>query len=256
VIHQTAIIHPDTCLGENVKVGPYAVIGEKVTIGNNCTVGPHAIIEGESVIGESCMIHPHAVIGSAPQDMKYRGEATSLHIGKGCVFREGVTVNRGTEQGGGKTIIGDNCLFMANSHVAHDCKLGQAVVLANSVALAGHAIIGDFVWFGGLVGIHQFVRIGNHAFIGAGSMVRKDIPPYMIAQGDRAKLVRVNETGLRRHKFSEDKIQSIVSFYSRIKAEGMDVYGMIAKGDRFDNDCCKGIIEFIKGSHEGISKFL
>jgi UDP-N-acetylglucosamine acyltransferase len=213
MIHESAIIHPTVELGENVRIGPYVVIGEHVRIGNGVTIGPHAVLEGDTVIGDGTAIYPHATIGTPPQDLKYRGEASRLHIGRGCVIRENVTINRGTAHGGGITQIGDGCLLMANSHVAHDCLLGDRIVLANSVALAGHVHVGDDAWFGGLAGAHQFVRVGAFAFIGAGAMIRRDIPPFLVAKGNRAVCTAVNATGLLRRDFSPERIAALKALF-------------------------------------------
>lgn len=255
MIHPTSIINSNAELSDTIEVGPYTVIGEKVKIESGATIGSHVVIEGPCVIGKNARIFPHAVIGTAPQDTKYKGEPTKLVIGNNCVFREFTSINRGTSHGGGVTAIGDNCLFMANSHVAHDCKLGNGVVLANSVALAGHVTIGDFVWFGGLAGVHQFVNIGSHAFIGAGSMVRKNIPPYLLAQGDRAKLVRVNEVGLKRHHYTEEQIREIAAFYEQLKNSGVK-----PTLQNFDIEKCsqvlKPVIDFLSQDVGELAEFL
>lgn len=208
MIHPLAAVHPEAELGAGVRVGPFAVIGERVRIGDGVTIGPHAVIEGDVFIGEGCAVYPHAVIGTPPQDLKYRGENSRVEIGPRCMIREFVTINRGCVRDG-VTRLGENCLLMANSHVAHDCLLGDRVVLANSVALAGHVEVGDDVWFGGLAGVHQFARIGHHSFVGAGAMVRRDIPPFLIARGDRAVLTGVNATGLERRGFTAERIAAL-----------------------------------------------
>lgn len=197
-VHPTAIIHPEARLGEGVSVGPYAVIREHVTIGAGTTIGAHCVIEGRTTIGRDCAIFTGAVIGSIPQDLKYRGEETMLVIGDRNKIREYVTINPGTEGGGGKTVIGSDGLFMAYAHVAHDCHLGDRVVLANSAALAGHITMEDGAIVGGLVGIHQFVRVGALAIIGGCSRVIQDVPPYAMCVGYPATVYGVNGEGLRR----------------------------------------------------------
>jgi len=222
VIHPTAILDPDVELGEGVRIGPYAVLGSGVKIGAWSVIGPHTVIEGECELGERCLVYPHAVLGTPPQDLKYRGEKTRLVFGDGSVIRESVTVNRGTPGGGGLTSLGPNCYLMAHSHVAHDCALGREVVLANNVALAGHVTVGDCVQFGGLAGIHQFVRIGSYAFIGAGAMVRRDVPPFALAKGDRAFITGINRVGLERHGFSPERIEGIEALFNFIAENGRD----------------------------------
>jgi UDP-N-acetylglucosamine acyltransferase len=198
LVHPTAVIHPGARLGEGVAVGPYAVIQEHVTIGARTKVGAHCVVEGRTTLGEDNQLFTGAVIGSEPQDRKYHGEESVLVIGDRNKFREYVTVNPGTEGGGGRTVIGSDGLFMAYAHVAHDCLLGDGVVLANSVALAGHITIEDRAIIGGLVGVHQFVRIGRLAIIGGCSRVIQDVPPYATAVGMPARVYGVNSEGLRR----------------------------------------------------------
>jgi len=210
-VHSTAAIHPSAQLGDGVDIGPYAVIGEDVVLGPRVRVGPHAVVEYAEV-GEGCQIHAGAFVGTAPQDLKYRGERTRLVLGPGCTVREAVTLNRGTAATG-LTKIGARCLFMAYSHVAHDCIIGSEVIVANSVAIAGHCEIGDWVVLGGMVGLHQFIRVGKLAMIGAGAMVPLDIPPFAMAQGDRAVLHGLNLVGLRRRGFSSDDITAVKQAY-------------------------------------------
>lgn len=208
-----AVVHPGARLHETVEVGPYAVIGEKVTIGEGTRVGPHVVIEGRTTIGARNRIFPFAAVGGAPQDLKYAGEDTELIIGDGNTLRESTTLNIGTAGGGGVTRVGNNNLFMAYSHVAHDCVVGNGCVIANSVALAGHVVLEDSVILGGLSAVHQFTRLGKHAFIAGGSMVVMDVPPYCTAQGDRAELAGLNVVGLQRHGFSEEQIGRIKEAY-------------------------------------------
>src|ERR1700687_399891 len=210
-IHPTAVVHPSARIAEGVRVGPYAVIGEEVSLGPRVSVGPHAVVEFAD-IGEGCQIHAGAFVGTAPQDLKYRGERTKLILGPGCVVREAATLNRGTAATG-VTRIGARCLFMAYSHVAHDCIIGSEVILANSVAIAGHCGVGAWAIIGGMVGIHQFVRVGKGAMIGAGAMVPLDIPPYVLAWGDRARLSGLNLIGLRRRGFSAETIAVLKKAY-------------------------------------------
>ncbi|MEJ2698222.1 MAG: acyl-ACP--UDP-N-acetylglucosamine O-acyltransferase, partial [Desulfuromonadales bacterium] len=192
MIHETAIVQAGAKIDESVEIGPYAIIGENVAIGAGTTVGPHAVIEGITEIGRDNRIFQFASIGAAPQDLKYQGEETRLRIGDRNTIREFVTIHRGTDSGGGETVIGHEGLFMAYSHVAHDSRVGNRVILANGATLAGHVQVDDFAILGGLSAAHQFTRIGCHAMISGGTMVAQDIPPYSIAQGDRARTIGIN----------------------------------------------------------------
>jgi len=212
-VHPTAVIHPGARLHPTVQVGPYAVIGPNVELGAGTTVGPHSVIEGRTRIGERNRVFQFASVGAQPQDLKYAGEDSELHIGDENLIREFTTLHKGTAGGGGLTRIGNGNLFMAYSHVAHDCQVGNGCVFANSATLGGHVEIGDHVILGGLAAVHQFTRIGRHAFIAGGSMVVMDVPPYCTAQGDRAELVGINSVGLARHGFSEEQIGQIKDAY-------------------------------------------
>jgi UDP-N-acetylglucosamine acyltransferase len=212
-VHPTAIIHPEARLHESVEVGPYAVIGPKVSIGAGTTVGPHAVIEGRTTIGEKNRIFQFASVGASPQDLKYAGEDTELVIGNGNQIREFATLHLGTIGGGGVTRVGNNNLFMANSHVAHDCIVGNGCIFANSATLAGHVEIHDYVILGGLSAVHQFTRIGRHAFVSGGSMVAMDIPPFCTAQGDRAELAGLNTVGMQRHGYSDEQLRRVKEAY-------------------------------------------
>ncbi len=202
-IHATAIVDKHAELDGSVEVGPYAVIGPKVKIGARTRVGPHAVIEGDTTLGGGNVLFQFAAVGAIPQDLKYAGEATRLVIGNSNQIREFATVHIGTAGGGGVTRVGNGCLLMANSHVAHDVQLGDGCVLANSVALAGHVVVEDHVIFGGLAAVHQFTRIGRLAFVSGGAMVTQDVPPYVTVQGDRAEVVGINTVGLTRAHFDE-----------------------------------------------------
>ena len=204
LIHPMAMVHAKAALGPGVRIGPYSVIDQHVVLGARTTVGAHCVIEGRTTIGEDCEIFAGAVIGSIPQDLKYRGEASVLRIGDRNKIREYVTVNSGTESGGGQTVIGSDCLLMAYAHVAHDCRVGNHVIMANSVALAGHITVEDRVVIGGLVGIHQFVRVGTLALIGGCSRVNQDIPPYSTCVGYPASVLGPNSEGLRRAGVSRE----------------------------------------------------
>lgn len=202
-VHETAIVDPSAELGDGVTVGPFTIIGPGVTIGADTRIGPQVLIERDTTIGVECRIHKGAVLGTDPQDLKYAGESTRLIVGDRTVVREYATLNRGTSALG-FTRVGNDCMLMAYTHVAHDCRLGDHVILSNAVNMAGHVTIGDWVIVGGLTPIHQFVRIGPHAFVGGGSRVAKDIPPYVKAAGSPVQLYGLNSVGLQRRGFSED----------------------------------------------------
>jgi UDP-N-acetylglucosamine acyltransferase len=213
MIHPTAIVSPQAALGENVSIGPYTVIEGDVVIGSGTNIGAHVYIDRYTRIGKDCSISPFAAIGTPPQDKKFTGEKTEVVMGDENVIREYVTINRGTTGGGGLTTIGNQNLLMAYVHVAHDCHLGNGIIMANLATLAGHVILEDYAILNGLVAIQQFVRIGAHAYIGGKSGVLKDIPPYVIASGDRAKLFGLNVVGLKRHNFSDEVIMALKTAY-------------------------------------------
>jgi UDP-N-acetylglucosamine acyltransferase len=212
-VHATAIVAPGARLHSTVEVGPYAVIGPQVEIGAGTTVGPHAVIEGRTRIGERNRVFQFASVGAQPQDLKYAGEDSALEIGNENLIREFTTLHKGTTGGGGVTRIGDRNLFMAYSHVAHDCQVGSGCVFANGATLGGHVEVGDHAILGGLAAVHQFTRIGRHAFLAGGTMVVMDIPPFCMAQGDRAELVGVNSIGLARHGYTEEQITRVKEAY-------------------------------------------
>jgi UDP-N-acetylglucosamine acyltransferase len=213
VIDARAIVSPQAQLAPDVTVGPFSVIGPEVTIGPGTVVGPHAVINGPTVIGADNRIFQFASIGDAPQDKKYKGEPTRLEIGDRNVFRESCTVNRGTVHDKGVTRIGNDNLFMAYSHVAHDCQVGNNTVFANCAALGGHVEIGDWVTLGGLTAVHQRCKVGAHAFLAGGCIVQRDVPPYVMVAGNPAIPHVVNSEGLKRRGFSEEQIRNIREAY-------------------------------------------
>lgn len=200
-IHSTAVIDPTAEIGAGTVIGPYAIIGPNVVIGEGCKIGPHVVIERDTILGSGCKIHKGAVLGGDPQDLKYLGEPTLLLVGDRTVIREYATLNRGTSAHG-KTEVGSDCLLMAYTHVAHDCVIGNHVILSNAVNMGGHVVIEDWAIVGGVTPIHQFVRIGQHAFVGGGSRVSKDIPPFVKAAGSPVALYGLNAVGLERRGFS------------------------------------------------------
>jgi UDP-N-acetylglucosamine acyltransferase len=212
-IDSRAIISPKAELAEGVIVGPYAVIEDGVRIGKGTWVGPHAVITGNTTIGEDNKIYQFASIGAAPQDLKYKGEPTALRVGDRNVFREFTTMNRGTEQGGGYTQIGSDNLFMAYTHVAHDCRVGNRIVMANYATLAGHVELGDWVIMGGYSGTHQHTKVGAHAFLGNNAAVTRDVPPYVMAVGTPAVPHSINSEGLKRRGFTPEQIRNLKNAY-------------------------------------------
>ena len=213
MIDPHALVSPQARLAADVAVGPFSIIGPEVQIGPGTIVGPHVVITGHTRIGAQNRFYQFASIGDAPQDLKYKGEPTRLEIGDRNVFRESCTVNRGTGNGPGLTRIGNDNLFMAYSHVAHDCAVGDKVVFANCAALAGHVEIGDWVILGGLTAVHQFVKIGAHAFLAGGAIVQRDVPPYVMVAGNPGLPHQVNSEGLKRRGFDEEQIRNIRTAY-------------------------------------------
>jgi len=223
-IHPTAIVDPQAKLDTKVEIGAYSIIGAGVRIGKGSKIHSHVVIQGRTSLGEANVVYPFATIGSAPQDLKYKGEPSELIIGNRNTIREYVSLNPGTSGGGMVTRVGDQNLLMMYCHIAHDCIVGNRNVIANGATLGGHVIVEDFVILGGLVGVHQFVRIGTGAILGAGSMVSKDVPPYCNATGDRAKLHGLNVEGLKRRGFDKPVIDAIrkayrICFQSKLKTD-------------------------------------
>lgn len=254
-IHASAVIHPDAQLGD-VEVGPYSVIGAGVTLEDGVVIGSHVVIEGETHIGSGTRIHAFACVGGDPQDLKYKGESTRLEIGRDNIIREYATLNRGTALGGGVTRVGDGNLFMANSHVAHDSQIGSNCVFANSAAIAGHVVVQDNVVLGGMAGVHQYARIGRCAMVGAGAMASLDVPPFTIAQGDRARLYGVNIIGLRRAGYDTPLIELLRSAYRELFA-GAAPLRMSAERLREAHDDVPEIIEladFVRSSTRGVCR--
>ncbi|MDB5591131.1 acyl-ACP--UDP-N-acetylglucosamine O-acyltransferase [Enterovirga sp.] len=218
-IHPTAIVDPAARLGAGVSIGPYCTVGPDVELGDGCELLSHVVVAGHTTVGPRTRIFPFASIGHAPQDLRYKGEPTTLRIGEECIIREGVTMNVGTATGSGSTIVGDRCFLLAQSHVAHDCRVGSNVILTSNVMLAGHCKIGDFAIIGGGAGVHQFVRIGPHAFVGGLSAVLQDVIPYGMVLGNRAYLHGLNIIGLRRRGFSREQIHDLRRAYRLLFAD-------------------------------------
>ncbi len=212
-IHPTAIVDPAAKIGAGTVIGPYSIIGARVVLGKNNRIASHVVIEGNTSIGDENQFFQFCSVGAAPQDLKYRGEDSILSIGSKNIIREFVTIQPGTAGGGMRSTIGDGNLFMANSHLGHDGVVGNGNIIANSAAIAGHVTMGNFTVVGGLVGIHQFVRLGDYAMLGAGAMVNQDIPPFCIAQGDRARLCGINVIKLERVGVSTEEIRAVKAAY-------------------------------------------
>jgi len=219
VIHPTALVEEGARLGAGVRIGPFCTVGPHVDLGDGCELVSHVVMAGHTRVGARTRIFPFASIGNAPQDLRYKGEPTTLTIGQDCIIREGVTMNTGTPNGTGKTIVGDRCFFLAQSHVAHDCRVGDNVVFTNNAMVAGHCKIGDYAIIGGGAGIHQFVRVGPHAFIGGLSGVENDVIPYGMVLGNRAYLAGLNIIGLRRRGFGRDQIHDLRRAYRLLFAQ-------------------------------------
>lgn len=256
-IHPTAIVHPKAELGQDVVIGPYSVVGEHVTIGRATQLMSHVNVDGWTEIGERCQIYPYASIGTPPQHLQYKGEPTRVVIGDDTILREYVTVNRGTVFGGGVTSIGPHGFLMAYVHVAHDCRLGSHLIMANAATLAGHITIGDHAIIGGLVGIHQYVRIGSHVMIGGCSAVGRDVPPFMRAAGGyRARLYGLNSIGLKRHGFSSERISVLKRAYEVLFRSEL----LMAEAVKRAQEEFKGsadvleVIAFFEGSKRGICR--
>lgn len=254
--HPTAIIHPNAEIGSDVEIGPYAVIGEHVKLGNKVKVGSHVVIDGWTEVGDGSSFFPFSSIGSIPQDLKFGGEETRIKIGKENTFREFITVNRGTKKGGGETYIGDHNFFMAYVHIAHDCRIGSNVIMANAATLAGHISIGDYAIIGGLVGIHQFVSIGEYTMIGGCSAVAQDVPPFLSAVGNRARVYNINKVGLKRHGFSAERLDKLKEAYKILFRSGLTLKEAIkrTRTEITGSQDVDSLLQFIEGSERGICR--
>ena len=249
-IHPKAIIEDGAQIGADVNVGPYCIVGANVSLGDGVTLKSHVVVEGRTTIGKGTTVYPFASLGTAPQDLKYAGEPSTLIIGENNTIREHVTMNPGTEANGRmETTVGDNCLFMMGSHVAHDCVVGSNVILANNATLAGHVEVGDFAIIGGLSAVHQFARIGEHAMIGGMSGVENDVIPYGLVKGERASLHGLNIIGLKRRGFDNAQVKALQSAYADLYADDGTLDARIQKiaNDYADQDSVEKLIEFAQG---------
>ena len=245
-IHPSAIVEPGAVIGEGCRIGPFAVIGPEVTLGARVVVKSHAVVTGWTEVGEDTVIFPFAVVGEVPQDLKYRGERTRLFVGARCRIREGATLNCGTEGGGGVTRIGDDCLLMTGAHVGHDATLGNRVILANQAAIAGHCWLGDDVIVGGLSGVHQWVRVGRGAIIGAVTMVTNDVLPHGLVQAPRGELDGLNLVGLKRRGVSRAEITALRAAYQMLaQGEGTFLDRARRLADETDSPHVREMTDFI-----------
>jgi len=255
MIHPTAIIHPKAQVGAGCEIGPYCVVGEHVALGDNCRLYSHAVIDGHTVLGKGNEVFPFASLGLKTQDLKWKGGVTHVRIGDHNVFREGVTVHSATSEGD-STVIGNNNVLLANVHVAHDCKLGNGIVMSSFAGLAGHVVVEDNVVLGGYVAVHQFCRLGMLSMVGGCSKLRQDLAPFMLADGSPAETHTINKLGLERHGVTEVAMGALKSAYKIIFREGLTISNALA---RIETELpqveeIKHLVQFIRNSQRGISK--
>lgn len=255
-IHKTAIIDPGAVIDEGVSIGPFCIVGEGVKLKKGARLMSNVIIEGNTEIGEGCQIYPFASIGLPPQDIKYKGEKTGVRIGSNTIIREYASVHRASVGGDGMTAVGDNNFLMAYVHIAHDCRIGNNVVIANSAGLAGHVAVEDYAVIGGIVGVHQFTRIGAYAMVGAFSGIGQDIPPYTMASGPRAKLFGLNSVGLKRNGFSDSTINELKKAYKILFREKLTLKEALKKvqKDFPDSKEIRYLVEFIEKNKRGVCR--
>jgi UDP-N-acetylglucosamine acyltransferase len=254
LIDPTAVVHPGAHIEEDVIIGPYSIIQENVEIGAGSWIGPHVVIKGPTRIGQSNKVYQFCSIGDDPQDKKYQGENSVLEIGTGNVIREYCSVNRGTAEGGGKTVIGDDNWIMAYVHIAHDCLVGSHTIFANNSSLAGHVVIDDHAILGGFTGVHQFCRLGSYSFSAIASVIVKDVPPYVLVSGNTAKPCGLNREGLRRSGFNTDTINQLRKAYKIVYRNGLVLSDALEELEILgkDSDEINKFAEFIKNSERGI----
>lgn len=253
-IHPTAIINSEANVPASTEIGAYVVIGSGVTIGADCVIGPFTRIEGPVAIGDRNVFYGHASVGGPPQDLKYKGEKTEISIGNDNVFREFVTLNRGTTGGGALTTIASNCYFMAYSHVAHDCHVGSNVIFANNATLAGHVEVGEYSTVGAFSAVHQFCRVGEHAFIGGGTMATQDVLPYVKTVGSRpTKSYGINTIGLQRKGFTPETIEALQRAYRILVRSKLRLEDALMKIESELSYCAEAMamVEFVRSSHRG-----
>lgn len=254
-IHPTAIIAPDAEFFDGVEIGPYCTVGNHVRLGRNVKLVSHVVIE-ETEMGRGCTVYPFSSIGLPPQDVKYNGEKTRAVIGSNNIIREYITIHRASVGGDGVTKIGDNNFLMAYVHIAHDCKIGSNIVMANATTLAGHVVVEDYAFIGGLVAVHQFTRIGAYSMIGGFSAIPQDIPPYTTAAGERAKLYGLNTIGLKRQKFSEASIRDLKKAYKILFRSKLTLNEAVnkLKSEMNQSEEIKNLLYFIEQNKRGICR--
>ena len=255
-IHPTALVSPGAVIGNGSTIGPYSVIGEEVEIGSDCNIHNHVVITGKCRIGKKNTFHSHSVVGGLSQDLKYSSEPTFLEIGDSINFREFVTINRGTEPDS-KTIVGSYGNFLAYSHIAHDCIVGDHVIFSNNGTLAGHVQMGDYAILGGLTAVHQFCRIGKHAITGGCSKIVQDVPPFMVADGNPAEIRSINSIGLQRRGFSQEQIKSLKDAYKIIFLRNLTISDAVTQlketASRYsESSPIQELIDFVVSSERGI----
>jgi UDP-N-acetylglucosamine acyltransferase len=247
-VHATAIVESGARLGEGVRIGPFCLVGSQVALADEVELESHVVVTGRTTIGAKTRIFPFASIGHQPQDLKYKGEPSTLEVGSECIIREGVTLNPGTEGGGMQTVIGDRCAFLANSHVGHDCRVGSNVIFSNNVMLAGHVTVGDYAILGGGAAVIQYSRVGAHAFLGGMSGLENDLIPYGMALGNRAHLSGLNIIGLQRRGFSREDIHSLRRAYRALFADEGTLLERLDDVEKefADHPIVKEIVAFIR----------
>jgi len=255
-IHPTAVVEPGAQVDPTCEIGPYAVVGPHVKLGPRTVLAAHAVVTGHTSMGEGNRVFPHAVVGEIPQDLKYRGEPTALVVGDRNTFRECVTINLGTVQGGGVTTIGNGCLFMAYSHVGHDSRIGDGAIIANSVALAGHVIIEDHVHISGLAAAHQFCRIGRLSFVSGLTGVAMDVAPYCTVAGMRAELAGLNTVGLQRAGMTEEQVGRVKQLYKIVFRSNLGLAEALAQveAELGSHPEIDHFVAFVKASQRGITR--
>lgn len=255
-IHETAIVGPKAKIGDNCYVGPFSTVGDEVELGDGVRLESHVVVGGRTRIGDETHVFPFASIGLAPQDLKYGGEETSTEIGKRNQIREFVTIHRGTAGGGGVTVIGDGNLLMAQAHVAHDCRVGNEVIMANAATLAGHVEVADRANIGAYSGVHQFCRIGVEAFVGGYSVVVKDAMPYAIIQGNHAKCFGLNRVGMRRRGYAKETIEKLNHAFHLLLSSKLNTTQAVEQIRAEITDCKEAdiLVDFIESSQRGVVK--
>jgi UDP-N-acetylglucosamine acyltransferase len=255
-IHPTAVVEAGAQIDPSCEIGPYAFVGAHVSLGPRTSLGPHAVVTGHAALGADNRVFSHAVVGGVPQDLKYRGEPTRLEIGDRNTFREFTTINLGTVGGGGVTRIGNGCLFMANSHVGHDCLIGDGAIIANSVALAGHVTVEDHVHLGGLSAVHQFCRIGRLSFVSGLTGVTMDVAPYCTVAGARAELGGLNLVGLQRAGLTEEQVGRVKQAYKVLFRQGLKAEEAVAqlKAELGQHPEVAHLVAFVEGTRRGLTR--